>query len=378
MLEEEKMEPRLRSLAEQNTDMDMEFSEGSNVELFTALSKAQGEIQEAIKDRENPHLKSSYADLASIWRACREPLSKNGLSVIQIPVAKGMNAGCITQLSHISGQWVRGKLVMISKSPAPQDIGSVTTYAKKYSLAAFVGVAAAEDDTDDDGEAGQNGYYGRDKNAGGKAADGKDTPLCEGCQKPIDRFTSSDGQIFTIPEVLSASSRDWDGHLFCGDCQVAKRKRRNEARRAAQAPPAPAAQPPLTPRHYADEPGPALVLAPPENPDAEPDDAEPAPVDDPYYAPVGEDLLVSGTVVSVTKPKATASGTGETVAVTMLDKSVLGCFHKTMHPFLANAKGQRCVFVYTISGKYKNIAEIRRIGRLEFDKGVPVIQQSDR
>ena len=50
-------------------------------ELATALAKAQGAIKHAVKDSTNPHFKSSYADLASVWEACRQPLSDNGLSV---------------------------------------------------------------------------------------------------------------------------------------------------------------------------------------------------------------------------------------------------------------------------------------------------------
>lgn len=38
-------------------------------ELATALSKAQGEMQAAIKDKVNPFYKSYYADLGSVWDA---------------------------------------------------------------------------------------------------------------------------------------------------------------------------------------------------------------------------------------------------------------------------------------------------------------------
>ena len=52
-------------------------------ELATALATAQGEMGSAIKDSDNPFFKSKYADLASVWDACRDPLSKNGFSVVQ-------------------------------------------------------------------------------------------------------------------------------------------------------------------------------------------------------------------------------------------------------------------------------------------------------
>ena len=52
-------------------------------ELAAALSKAQGEMQAAIKDKVNPFFKSSYADLGSVWDAARPVLSKYGLCVMQ-------------------------------------------------------------------------------------------------------------------------------------------------------------------------------------------------------------------------------------------------------------------------------------------------------
>jgi len=54
-------------------------------ELATALAKAQGKITGALKDSANPFYKSRYADLASVWDACRAALSENGLAVVQFP-----------------------------------------------------------------------------------------------------------------------------------------------------------------------------------------------------------------------------------------------------------------------------------------------------
>ncbi|MCA6269171.1 ERF family protein, partial [Phenylobacterium sp.] len=49
--------------------------------LAKALSAAQGEIEGAVKGKNNPAFRSKYADLSAVWDACREALSKNGLSV---------------------------------------------------------------------------------------------------------------------------------------------------------------------------------------------------------------------------------------------------------------------------------------------------------
>ncbi|MGJ3625995.1 ERF family protein [Sphingomonas sp. MMS24-JH45] len=44
-----------------------------------------------------------------------------------------------TQLSHESGEWMRGTLIPLSKVDA-QGYGSAVTYARRYALAAVVGV----------------------------------------------------------------------------------------------------------------------------------------------------------------------------------------------------------------------------------------------
>lgn len=119
-------------------------------ELVTALSKAQGEIKSAIKDSLNPHFKSKYADLNSVWDACRSQLSKNGLAVIQTTEMKNDRLTLVTTLAHSSGQWMKSDLPVLSATNTPQALGSALTYMRRYSLSAITGVAPGDDD---DGEA---------------------------------------------------------------------------------------------------------------------------------------------------------------------------------------------------------------------------------
>lgn len=130
--------------AMQTTDID---------KLAEALAKAQGDIEGASKDSLNPHFKNAYADLASVWNACRKALSANGLAVVQT-TKNGHDGGTITvvtTLMHASGQWIRSELTMKAQQNTPQGIGSTLTYARRYALAAMVGVAPE----DDDGEGGE-------------------------------------------------------------------------------------------------------------------------------------------------------------------------------------------------------------------------------
>lgn len=123
----------------------MKQSEQIN-ELAAALAKAQGAIENAVKDKANPFFKSTYADLAGVWDACRAALSNNGLSVIQSPEESEKGIAITTMLLHSSGQWICGTYNMpVSKLDA-QAVGSAITYARRYALSAMIGIAAEDDD----------------------------------------------------------------------------------------------------------------------------------------------------------------------------------------------------------------------------------------
>lgn len=154
----------------------MKHSEQIN-EIGAALAKAQGAIENATKDKANPFFKSTYADLAGIWDACRAALSSNGLSVVQTPEQSEKGVLVSTMLLHSSGQWISGSYLMpVSKFDA-QSIGSAITYARRYALAAMVGVAPE----DDDGSAENNRGQGAPKNE-------TKSPLPE---YPSDQFDSN-------------------------------------------------------------------------------------------------------------------------------------------------------------------------------------------
>lgn len=118
-------------------------------ELMGALAKAQSKIENALKSKKNPFYKSSYADLASVWDVCKEPLSSNGLAVVQTVEGNQDDMFLVTILGHSSSQWIKSKIPLILTKKDPQALGSCITYARRYALSAMVGVCA---DEDDDGE----------------------------------------------------------------------------------------------------------------------------------------------------------------------------------------------------------------------------------
>jgi hypothetical protein len=116
-------------------------------QLATALALAQGSMQGAVKDRTNPAFKSSYADLASTWDACRVALSTNGLAVSQHPGRLEDGSVTVTTfLLHKSGQHMRSVCSALPRDASPASVGSVVTYLRRYGLAAAVGVSPEDDD----------------------------------------------------------------------------------------------------------------------------------------------------------------------------------------------------------------------------------------
>jgi hypothetical protein len=115
--------------------------------LAKALSAAQGEVEGAVKGRKNDHFRSKYADLAAVWDACREALTKHGLAVVQSPgpCADG-RMEMTTMLAHASGEWMRGTLTIPLGKADAHGYGSAVTYSRRFALAAFVGVAPEDDD----------------------------------------------------------------------------------------------------------------------------------------------------------------------------------------------------------------------------------------
>lgn len=125
----------------------MKTSETFN-ELAAALVQAQSEMGHASKDATNPHFKMKYADLASVVDACRGPLTKAKICVVQSPelVRETNVVRVTTRLIHASGQWIENAVEASVARTDPQAIGSAITYLRRYALAALTGVAPDDDD----------------------------------------------------------------------------------------------------------------------------------------------------------------------------------------------------------------------------------------
>jgi len=123
-------------------------------ELAMALAKAQAEIGAAAKSSVNPHFKSKYADLSEVWDAWQKVGPKHGLSIAQtVKLLDGGQQALVTTLLHVSGESLTSEMLLTPSKNDMQGIGSAITYARRYCMAALVGIVQ----DDDDGNAASSG-----------------------------------------------------------------------------------------------------------------------------------------------------------------------------------------------------------------------------
>lgn len=176
-------------MCEEKKHINLNESEQLN-ELYSALAKAQGEIELASADSKNPFFKSNYANLASIVKVSRQPLSKNGLAIIQRVQSNENNQMFLyTRLCHASGQWIEAKMPINPPKNDIQSIGSYITYLRRYNLASIVGITVGEED--DDGESAMPRNQKKEE---------KTNEETKSIEKPIEKITPS--QIREIEKLL--------------------------------------------------------------------------------------------------------------------------------------------------------------------------------
>lgn len=122
-------------------------------ELAVALAKFQGEVNNpqnstTVKVKSDKGSYSyKYAKLDEVLNIVRPILSKNGLSIVQVPTTIDNQISVSTMLLHSSGEWLELEPITLKmdKSTA-QGAGGAITYARRYSLSAALGIASEDDD----------------------------------------------------------------------------------------------------------------------------------------------------------------------------------------------------------------------------------------
>lgn len=115
--------------------------------LYVALAAAQAEMGRALKDSNNPHFKSKYADLSSVCDACMPALSRHGIAVLQPTYDDDTGRYVKTVLVHgESGESTECRVPLIVQKNDMQGYGSAVTYARRYGLMSMTGIAPEDDD----------------------------------------------------------------------------------------------------------------------------------------------------------------------------------------------------------------------------------------
>lgn len=116
--------------------------------LVSSLARAQTKIRNARKDGKNSYLGNEYATLASVYDACRDAISSEGIAIVQTFQNETIEGKAMTFLKT---SLMKGNQTISSTLPLQwikdwHSMGSAITYARRYSLSALVGLSQADDD----------------------------------------------------------------------------------------------------------------------------------------------------------------------------------------------------------------------------------------
>ncbi|MCP3681902.1 MAG: hypothetical protein GY861_04355 [bacterium] len=173
-------------------------------DLISALIKAQGEFKTLKRDAVNPFYKSKYATLDNVIESTSDALRKNGLIVVQS--TDGPNI--VTQLSHVSGQWIRGTYPLTPEKDNPQGMGSAFTYARRYTYSAIVQQAPSDEDDD-----------GNSTKPKGKKQEKSNMPKCPKCGKELFKDKASGGFFCwkNVDKNRNGCGATFDKNFMAGD-----------------------------------------------------------------------------------------------------------------------------------------------------------------
>lgn len=130
------------------TAITAETVQGSSSDnIHIALASAQAEMQALLKNSENPHFKSQYADLASVVDVVRSPLVRHGIAYYHITTETAHGHAVKTVLAHgTSGTSIELTVPLIGSITNMQGYKSAVTYAKRIGLESITGIAPEDDD----------------------------------------------------------------------------------------------------------------------------------------------------------------------------------------------------------------------------------------
>ena len=121
-------------------------TKASHSSVYAALAVAQSQMGKALKDANNPHFKSKYADLSNVTDAALPALNANGIAVFQPMRSIDGKDHVVTIFAHAGGECIECAVPLLVNKNDMQGLGSAITYARRYGLMMMAGIAPEDDD----------------------------------------------------------------------------------------------------------------------------------------------------------------------------------------------------------------------------------------
>ena len=113
--------------------------------IAPAMVDAFNEMTTVSKDSDGHY--GRYVTLGAVLAFAKPILAAHGLAVQQYPAQSEPGSVLIvTRMWHTSGEWVEDDGLRMPAPNDPQKVGGAVSYARRYGLLAFLGLAADDDD----------------------------------------------------------------------------------------------------------------------------------------------------------------------------------------------------------------------------------------
>ena len=122
----------------------------STIELSKALALAQGAYKPIKELEENKYSGIAFASIQAVIDATREPLTSNGISVIQVINDYSHDSSQIihTQLKHSSGEFVESQMIVKANGNDPVALTSYISWLKRTAYSSITGCHIPREDDD--------------------------------------------------------------------------------------------------------------------------------------------------------------------------------------------------------------------------------------
>jgi hypothetical protein len=115
--------------------------------IFEALNAAQANMGKVVKKSENPHFRSSYADLSDVMSVALPALNAEGICLWHRMDTSGETMLMLTTLTHgATDTDISCAVPLIVSKNDMQGMKSATTYAKRIGVESLTGIAPEDDD----------------------------------------------------------------------------------------------------------------------------------------------------------------------------------------------------------------------------------------